>query len=173
MIAGFEMAQNIRLENHNLMTLGRRALRVVLLYIPAGFAFLFLKPHSEGDDAIIFDLADTMLDRFESLVQHAFDDSAYVLPIALFAGLAAALFFRKARIHPAMWGTLGLLLLGAILAPEWAFGGWAVHLRLPAVFGAMLFASAELPMKSPHLASGARPMAWPVCGYIGAKLARL
>ena len=46
-----------------------------------------------------------------------------------------------------MWGTLALLLIGAIFAPEWAFGGWAVHLRLPAVFGAMLFASAELPMK--------------------------
>jgi len=147
MIAGFEVAQNIRLENRNLMALGRRAFRVALLYIPAGFAFLFLKPHSEGDDAVIFDLADTMLDRFESLVQHAFDDSAYVLPIALFAGLATALYFRKARIHPAMWGTLGLLLLGAIFAPEWAFGGWAVHLRLPAVFGAMLFASAELRMK--------------------------
>jgi hypothetical protein len=39
-----------------------------------------------------------------------------------------------------------LLLLGALLAPEWALGGWAVHLRLPAVFGALLFASAELPM---------------------------
>ena len=147
MIAGFEVAQNFRLENHEAMALLRRALRVALLYIPAGLAFLFLKPHGAGDDAVIFDLADTMLDRFESLVQHTFDDAAYVLPIALFAGLALALYLRKARLHPAMWGTLGLLLIGAIFAPEWAFGGWAVHLRLPAVFGAMLFASAELPMK--------------------------
>ena len=37
-------------------------------------------------------------------------------------------------------------MLGELLAPEWALGGWAVHLRLPAVFGVMLFASAELPM---------------------------
>ena len=88
-----------------------------------------------------------MLDRFESLVQHTFDDSATILTIALFAGLGVALYLRKARLHPAMWGTLALLLIGAIFAPEWAFGGWAVHLRLPAVFGAMLFASTELPMK--------------------------
>jgi hypothetical protein len=91
-----------------------------------------------------FNLADTMLDRFESLVQHAFDGSDYALPAILFGGLALALVFRKARLHPAMWGTLALLLIGALGAPEWALGGWAVHLRLPAVFGALLFASAEL-----------------------------
>jgi hypothetical protein len=147
MLAGFEVAQNFRLEDRNPVLLAQRALRVTLLYVPAALAFLFLKPHGEGDDTVIFDLADTMLDRFESLVQHAFDDAAYVLPIALFAGLGLALYLRKARLHPAMWGTLALLLIGAVFAPEWAFGGWAVHLRLPAVFGAMLFASAELPMK--------------------------
>jgi len=32
----------------------------------------------------------------------------------------------------------------AFVAPEWALGGWGVHLRLPAVLGAMLFATAEL-----------------------------
>ena len=147
MLTGFEVAQNFRLENRNWVALARRAIRVALLYIPAALAFLLLKPHGAGDEAIIFDLADTMLDRFESLVQHTFDDAAYVLPIALFAGLALAIYLKKARLHPAMWGTLALLLIGAIFAPEWAFGGWAVHLRLPAVFGAMLFASAELPMK--------------------------
>jgi hypothetical protein len=147
MIAGFEVAQNFRLENRDPMALARRALHVAVIYVPAGLAFLFLKPHGEGDEAVIFDLADTMLDRFESLIQHSFDDAAYILPIALFTGLALALYLRKARLHPAMWGTLGLLLVGAVFAPEWAFGGWAVHLRLPAVFGAMLFASAELPMK--------------------------
>lgn len=147
MLAGFEVAQNVRLENRNNAALLKRALHVALLYIPAGLAFLFLKPHDAGDEAVVFDLVDTMLDRFESLVQHAFDDSATILTIALFAGLGIALYLRKARLHPAMWGTLALLLVGAIFAPEWAFGGWAVHLRLPAVFGAMLFASAELPMK--------------------------
>lgn len=147
MLVGYEVSQNYRLEDHNLLALIKRGLGVGLLYSPALFAFVILKPHGDGDQSIIFDLAGTMADRFESLIQHTFDDSAYALPIALFAGLAVALLLRKARLHPAMWPTLGLLLLGAILAPEWAFGGWAVHLRLPAVFGAMLFASTELRMK--------------------------
>ena len=147
MVAGFEVAQNFRLENRDPTSLIRRAAYVAFVYVPSGLAFLILKPHGEGEEAVIFNLADTMRDRFESLVQHTFGDSAYVLPIALFAGLGLALYLRKARLHPAMWGTLALLLFGAIFAPEWAFGGWAVHLRLPAVFGAMLFASTELPMK--------------------------
>jgi hypothetical protein len=146
MLAGFEVAQNIRHEHHNPAALARRGFRVVLLYLPAVLAFLFLKPHSPGDVSLEFNLADTMLDRFESLIQRAFDDPAYLLPAALFIGLGLALILRKARLHPALWGTLGLLLLGALFAPEWAMGGWAVHLRLPAVFGAVLFASAELRM---------------------------
>src|SRR4029079_9899701 len=93
---------------------------------------------SNSEGGVEFNLADTMLDRFESLVQHAFDGSDYVLPAILFGGLALALIFRKARLHPAMWGTLALLLVGALGAPEWALGGWAVHLRLPAAFGARL-----------------------------------
>jgi len=147
MLAGFEAAQNSRLENGDLAAFCRRALHVALLYIPAGLAFLFLRPHGQDDNAIGFDLLDTMRDRFESLVQYAFDDSSYILPITLFAGLGLALCLGKARLHRAMWASLALLLTGAIVAPEWAFGGWAVHLRLPAMFGAMLFASAELRMK--------------------------
>ena len=171
MLIGFEVAQNFRLEHRNPVALIRRSLSVALLYVPAAFAFLFLKPHGEGDETIIFDLADTMLDRFESLVQHAFDDSAYVLPIALFAGLLLALCLKKARLHPAMWVTLGLLLTGAIFAPEWAFGGWAVHLRLPAVFGAMLFASTELRMK-PNTRTGFVAVALMVIGWCAITLAQ-
>ena len=36
------------------------------------------------------------------------------------------------------------LCIAALLAPEWALGGWGVHLRLPGVLGAMVFASAEV-----------------------------
>ena len=153
MLAGFEVTQTIRHDNRDPAALARRAARLVLLYVPAILAFLLLKPNSAGGNGVEFNLADTMLDRFESLVQHAFDDSDYVLPIILFGGLALALAFRKARLHPAMWGTLGLLLVGALGAPDWALGGWAVHLRLPAVFGAMLFASAELRMRTSARAS--------------------
>ena len=108
-----------------------------------------LKPRSTGEGGVAFHLADTMLDRFQSLTEYAFDNSDYVLPAILFGGLALALVLRKARLHPALWGTLALLLVGALGAPEWALGGWAVHLRLPAVLGAMLFASAELRMEPP------------------------
>jgi hypothetical protein len=143
MLIGFEVAQNIRNDNRDGGALFRRGARLLLLYIPAVLAFLLLKPSSPGGNGVEFNLADTMLDRFQSMVQHAFDDSDYVLPAILFGGLALALVFRKARLHPAMWGTLALLLIGALGAPEWALGGWAVHLRLPAVFGALLFASTE------------------------------
>lgn len=146
MLAGFELAQNRRLENGNLRLLAARAGRLVLVYLPAGLAFFLLKPASTEDVGLQFNLLETMQDRYESLVQYAFDQSAYLLPAVLFCGLGTALVLHKARIHPAMRITLVLLLLGALLAPEWALGGWAVHLRLPAVFGAMLFASAELPM---------------------------
>jgi hypothetical protein len=153
MMAGFEVAQNIRLENGRLPALARRAMRVAALYVPAALAFVLLRPRSTGEGGVEFNLIDTMMDRFESLVLHAFDASDYALPIILFGGLALALAMRKARLHPAMWGTLGLLFIGAVGAPEWALGGWAVHLRLPAVFGALLFASAELRMKPPVRAS--------------------
>jgi hypothetical protein len=153
MLAGFEVAQNIRHDNGDWMALTRRALRVALLYVPAALAFVLLRPRSTEDSSLEFNLADTMLDRFESLMLHAFDASDYALPLILFGGLALALLLRKARLHPAMWGSLALLLLGAVGAPEWALGGWAVHLRLPAVFGALLFASAELRMKPPVRAS--------------------
>jgi len=153
MLAGFEVAQNIRHDNGDWMALARRALRVALLYVPAALAFVLLRPRSTEDGSLEFNLADTMLDRFESLMLHAFDASDYALPLILFGGLALALLLRKARLHPAMWGALALLLLGAVGAPEWALGGWAVHLRLPAVFGALLFASAELRMKPPVRAS--------------------
>ena len=153
MIIGFEVAQNIRLDNRSLTALARRAACVALVYLPSALAFVFLRPHSNEDGSVEFNLADTMLDRFESLMQHAFDASDYALPAILFGGLALALVLRKARLHPALWGALALLLVGAVGAPEWALGGWAVHLRLPAVFGALLFASAELRMKPPVRAS--------------------
>jgi len=149
MLIGFEAAQNIRTDNRDTAALLRRGARLLLLYVPAILAFVFLKPGSVGDAGVEFNLVDTLLDRFESLVEFSFDNSDYILTAVLFGGLGLALVLRKARLHPAMWGTLGLLLIGAAGAPEWALGGWAVHLRLPAVFGAMLFAATEFRMKPP------------------------
>ncbi|HEX4636414.1 MAG TPA: hypothetical protein VH189_09555 [Rhizomicrobium sp.] len=149
MLIGFETAQFIRADNRDTALLLKRATRLVLLYVPALLAFVLLKPGSAGGSDVEFNLMDTLLDRFESLVEYSFDNSDYVVTLLLFGGLGLALVFRKARLHPAMWGTLGLLLVGAVGAPEWALGGWAVHLRLPAVFGAMLFAATEFRMKPP------------------------
>lgn len=149
MLIGFEAVQNARHEQRDIAKLLRRAARLLLLYVPAILAFVFLKPGSTGGNGVEFNLIDTALDRFGSLVEYAFDDSDYTVTILLFGGLGLALLFRKARLHPAMWGTLGLLLVAAAGAPEWALGGWAVHLRLPAVFGAMLFAATEFRMKPP------------------------
>jgi len=149
MLIGFETVQHIRNDKGDRIAPAVRAMRLVLLYVPALLAFVLLKPAGADSGGVAFNVMDTLLDRFESLVEYAFDNSDYVVTILLFGGLALALAFRKARLHPAMWGTLGLLLLGAVGAPEWALGGWAVHLRLPAVFGAMLFASVEFRMKPP------------------------
>lgn len=144
MLAGYEIAQNWRLEHHDRKALARRAGFAALTYVPAALAFLLLKPRGGEEGAVQFDLIDTMADRFESLVSHAFDQPAYTLPILLFLGLIAALATGRARLHPAMYVTLALLFVAALLAPEWALGGWAVHLRLPAVFASLLFASAEI-----------------------------
>jgi hypothetical protein len=147
MIAGYEIAQNWRLEHHDLKALARRAGVAALTYVPAALAFLFLKPRGGDESGVQFNLIDTMADRFESLVSHAFDDPAYTFPALLFIGLILVLVFKKARLHPAMWVTLALMFLAALLAPEWALGGWAVHLRLPAVFASLLFASSEIRLK--------------------------
>ncbi|HVV27933.1 MAG TPA: hypothetical protein VHC40_08205 [Rhizomicrobium sp.] len=171
MLAGFEAAQNVRLERHDPAALARRAARILALYMPAALAFLFLKPHGADEAGIAFNLADTMIDRFESLIQHAFDEPAYTLPAILFGGLMLALALRRARLHPAMWGVLALLLAGALCAPEWAMGGWGVHMRLPAVFGAMLFASAELRMSRP-LRAAVMAVALVTAGWTATALAR-
>jgi hypothetical protein len=171
MIAGYETMQNRRLEEGRLALLLRRALRAAALYLPAALAFVFLKPASAGGARLEFNLLDTLLDRYESLIQHDFDNAAYVLPALLFAGLAAALYARKARLHPAMTGVLALLLVASLVAPEWAMGGWAVHLRLPAMFAVMLFASTELRM-TPRVRAVLAASALVLIGWNAAALAR-
>jgi hypothetical protein len=141
MIGCFETARLVTAPGFNLRALGQRALNVGVMFVPAALAFLFLRPAGIADGKLEFNLADTMLDRFESLIVYHFDAPAYALPIALLAFLALAIALRRAVIAPSMWGVLAALLLGALLAPEWAMGGWAVHLRLPGFFCILLFAT--------------------------------
>jgi hypothetical protein len=170
MIAGYEIAQNWRLEHHDVTALARRAGLAALTYVPAALAFLFLKPRGGDEGGVEFNLLDTMIDRFESLISHAFDRPAYTLPAVLFIGLIAALVTKRARLHPAMPVTLVLMGVAALLAPEWALGGWAVHLRLPAVFAALLFASAEIRLP-PRLRVGIAIVALAVIGSFSVGLA--
>lgn len=148
MLTGYEL-QAWRLNAEPPSALGRRGATLALLYLPAALAFLLLKPHGLDEGGLHFNLLDTLADRLESLILHSFDDPAYVLPALLFAGLGLGLALRKARLHSAMTIVLMLLGAGALLAPEWAMGGWAVHLRLPALFAALLFASAEIRLPAP------------------------
>jgi hypothetical protein len=96
-----------------------------------------------------------MAERFEAAIQLRFDQPAYVV-----TGVLALLFLAGAltrRLHVAAKMGLGLvvLLVCTILAPEWALGGWGVHLRLPAVLGAMTLASCDLRLHRRWIAIGA------------------
>ena len=144
MIGCFEIARVLETRGPDFAALARRALYAIALFLPSALIFALLRPAGIKDARLEFNLADTMLDRFESLIVYHFDAPAYALPIALFAILALGLATRRARIAKSMWGVLAVLLLASVLAPEWAMGGWAVHLRLPAYFCLLCFAATEL-----------------------------
>jgi hypothetical protein len=144
MIAGFETAR----AGFDARLLLRKAVAVTVLFLPSAAIFLFLKPDG-GDARLEFNLPATMQDRFESLIGTSFDHPLYALPIALLALLVLALLLRRGSIHPGMRLVLAALLIGTLVAPEWAMGGWAVHLRLPAFFCAALFAATDLRLPQP------------------------
>jgi hypothetical protein len=141
MIAAYEAAMSRR--DRDVRELLLRAAHFAIIYVPAAIAFVFLRPASAGDARLEFNLAENVPDKLESLVAHAFDNPSYAIPFALLAGLALAVHKGHASVHPAMRGLVAVLFVAALAAPEWAMGGWAVHLRLPAVVAAMLFAGAE------------------------------
>jgi hypothetical protein len=139
LIAGFEAADT----GFAIKPLVRKAGIVALIFLPATLIFLFLRPDN-SDRTLAFNLADTIEDRFDSLIGLGFDQPAHFLPALLLAGLALAFLTRRARLDRAMALPLAVLFLGALVAPESAMGGWAVHLRLPAFFCTVLFAACEV-----------------------------
>jgi len=143
MIASYELAAAWRERAAGLKAWTGRALPVVLVFLPAALAFLLFKVRGGAVGDIEFNYSDTMGDRVGSLMQWYFGEPAYLpiggLLIAVFAGLLYGLIrFRAAMKLP----VLGIAAL-ALVSPEWAFGGWGVDLRLPAVLGALVFASLE------------------------------
>jgi hypothetical protein len=58
-----------------------------------------------------------------------------------------------------MIATVAVVGVLALVAPEWAMGGWGVHLRLPAVFAALVYASATIRMEKVAAVAGAAALA--------------
>ncbi len=129
--------------------LAGRAGQIVLVFLPAALAFLLLKPKGGGGEGVAFDLLDTALDKIGAALQQSFDNPALVLLGLLATLFAVALWRGWARIDRRMVLPLAAMGLAALFAPEWAMGGWAVHMRLPAVFCALAFAALEFELEPP------------------------
>jgi hypothetical protein len=121
-----------------------RAVPGIAAFLPTFLVFLTFKSHGGGDGGIEFNYADTIGDRFASAAQWSFSDPAYLVIGGLGILILAGLVYGKLRLHPAMKLTVLVLAVLTLVAPEWALGGWGVDLRLPAVLGAITFASLEL-----------------------------
>jgi hypothetical protein len=116
---------------------------LALIAAPAALAFLFLKP--SGNDAhVAFNLMDTFRDRVEAAIALSFDKPAYIVLGALILFLALGAWRRWISFHPSMKIMLLAVLVLTLFAPEEAMGGWGVDLRLPALLGALTFASLEI-----------------------------
>lgn len=120
----------------------RRAALVAATAVPAALAYLLLRPRGDGG-SLTFNLLDRVMDKLGAAVQFNFDQPAWVLLGGLAALLAMGFWKKKIALHPRMWLVCAVFALAAIFAPEWAMGGWGVDLRLPAVLGALAFASVE------------------------------
>ncbi len=121
---------------------------ITAIALPVVIAFLFFKP-SGTDNHTAFNLLDTLHDRFEALMAVSFDRPAYVTLAALIGFLAFAAWRGWITFHRRMLPLLAVLVVLTVLMPEEAMGGWGVDLRLPAVVGALLFASARLRLPTP------------------------
>ena len=144
MIVCFEAARLWSERAFALKKLLLRALPIGLVFLPAAITFVFFKPVSAVGGKFAFDFADTIRDRFSAAIKLYFDEPAYLLMGALAILWLWGLLYDRLRVHPAMKILVIVFAVLTLAAPEWALGGWGVHLRLPAVFGALLFASAEL-----------------------------
>jgi hypothetical protein len=144
MIGCFEASRTWAERDFAFKKLASRALPIGLVFLPAAVAFLFFKPAGVDGGPFVFDFADTIGDRFSAAIQLYYDEPAYLLMGGLAILVLWGLIYDRLRVHPSMKIFVIALAVLTLVSPEWALGGWGVHLRLPAVLGAMLFASAEL-----------------------------
>jgi hypothetical protein len=124
------------------LRIARRLVPVAMMFVPAALAYVFLKPAGERG-LMEFNLLDTWEDRLSAAVQFCFDRPAWWLLGLLVLLFVVALWRKKLVIHPRVRLLLVVLAIACAVVPEWAMGGWGIDLRLPAVLGALAFASAE------------------------------
>ena len=148
MIACFEASLVWTESGFDLKRLVRRALPVGLIFLPVAVAFLFFSPVGAVGGQFAFDFNDTIGDRFGAAIKLYYDEPAYLLMGALAISYLSGLMYGWLHIHPSMKILVIVLCVLTLVAPEWALSGWGVHLRLPGVLGAMLFATAELRLGS-------------------------
>ena len=142
-IGCFELSGWLSERPRKARALAARAWPVILVSLPAAFAFLVLKPAAADRAGVVFNLLDTMVDRAGAALQFGFDNPVYVLTGALCLTFFIGLATRTAVVHPRMRLVLVVFTAAAIFAPEWALSGWGVHMRLPAVLGALAFAAID------------------------------
>jgi hypothetical protein len=153
LIGSFEATKLWRNGERALPRIARPFVVLALLNTPAAFFFLALKPPGAGS-LLQFNLLDTMAERFEAAIQFGFDQPAYVVTAALIVLFAAGVVTQRISISRRMGLGLMLLALCTLFAPEWAMSGWGVHFRLPAVLGALTFASSQFRLSGRWLTAG-------------------
>jgi hypothetical protein len=151
MIVCFELSQWWRSRDFSARNIAQRLATLAALCAPAVFFFVFLRPWGGGLN-VQFNYLDTMAERFEAAIQFHFDAPAYVLTGALVVLIGIGVATKRITISPGMSLVLSMLAVCTLLAPEWALGGWGVHLRIPAVLGAITFASIDFQLTSRRLA---------------------
>ena len=146
MILCFEFTRVANERAFSVKTLLSRALPIAVVFLPVAIAFLFFKPTGADGGHLAFNIIDTLDDRFGAAIQSYFDEPAYFLTGGLTIAWVLGVLFGRVRVHPSMTALMITLAVLSLVVPEWALGGWGVDLRLPAVLGAMMFASVELRM---------------------------
>jgi len=141
LMASFELG--VWWEARSVRALLRRAASLAAVFVPAAILFLFLKPPGQAGNGVVFNLLTTAFDRLDAAILLSFDNPSYVLLALLAVLFGVGLWRGWIAVHRRMILPLAALALATIFMPEWAMGGWGVHMRLPAVLGALAFASVE------------------------------
>jgi len=121
-----------------------RGVDMALLVVPSALAFFLLKPKAADGGHLEFNFLDTWDDRIGAAFQSRFDEPGYIVIALLALFWSIGIWRGWLRVHPSMRFVVLALFACVVLMPEWALGGWGVDLRMPAVLGAVAFASAEL-----------------------------